>query len=339
MRRVAIGDPQAPLVKFFAVLDRHDLRGNDGRLRPDVMLTSMGDHFDWGRPDESTKAAEDATSLLDWLSEHDEEQVVLIAGNHDLGRVGELSAFDDASFALARTEAAVVYVDGKTDREGERAFLQRWPMLPTAELAARDFSSYRAEQRDRVTDLLRKRRFRLAWAPDDARLFLHAGVTAPQLRAVGIDPASGARSIAGALNRRLDDAVDAWPGPPARLELPGIHRPGDAAHGEGDGILYHRAAFEQKARRYDPRELPIGLAQAIGHVRDKKSRDLLGSEWTDALPPEDGPLRHLVTDGHYVHYRRGLPDRINPNLATMIFLDSGMNHTPAERYDIFEIGA
>jgi hypothetical protein len=337
VRRVAIGDPQAPLATFFAVLDRHALRGADGRLRSDVMLISMGDHFDWGKPNEAARAADDGLRLLEWLASHDDEQVVLIAGNHDLGRVGELSAFDDESFARARAEATVVYRDGKTDREGERAFLERWPALPTAELAARDFSSYRASQRDLVTELLRSGRFRLAWAPDDERLFLHAGITAPQLRAAGIDPTSGAKAIAAALDRALKEAVAAWPGPPALLDIPNIHRPGDAAYGEGDGVLYHRAARDVKPRRYDPRELPLGLLQAIGHVRDKKSRELLGGEWTDGLAAEDGPLRHLVTNGNDVHYQRGLPDRVNPNLATMIFLDSGMNHTPPDCYDVLEV--
>ena len=336
-RRVAIGDPQAPLEKFFAVLDHHGLRGADGRVKPDVTLVSLGDHFDWGKPTEAAKAADNAERLVDWLWSHDPEQVVMIVGNHDLGRVGELAPFDDESFGRARAEASIVYVDGKTDREGERAFLERWPTLPTAELAARDFSSYRVAQRDRVTELLRAGRFKLAWAPDDDRLFLHAGVTAPQLRAIGIDPTSGAKAIADALNQCMKDAVDAWLGPPRRLEIPGIHRPGDAEYGEGDGILYHRAAFEVKARRYDPRELPLGIAQAIGHVRDKKSRELLGTHWTDAGPPEDGPLRHLVTNGHDVHYARGIPDRINPSLATMLFLDGGMNHTTADRYEILEI--
>jgi hypothetical protein len=336
---VAIGDPQAPLATFFAVLDRHGLRGKDGRLAPDVMLVSMGDHFDWGTSDQVARATEDGLAQLEWLAAHDEKQVVLIAGNHDLGRVGELARFDDAAFANAREEASRIYRDGNVDGAPQRAFLERWPDLPTAELAARDFSAFRTAQRDLVAALLRVGRFRLAWAATDELLLLHAGVTAPQLSGLGIDPNSGAHAIARMLNARLDDAVRAWVGPPARFEIPAVHRPGSAALGEGDGILYHRAAFEMRARRFDPRELPRGLVQGIGHVRDKKSRELLGSTWTDGAPPEDGPLRHLVTDGHDVRYRRGLPERIDLSLATMLFLDGGMNHTTPDRYEILELDA
>ena len=45
-RHVAMGDPQAPFATVLAVLDRHGLLKNDGQLRDDVQLVSMGDHFD-----------------------------------------------------------------------------------------------------------------------------------------------------------------------------------------------------------------------------------------------------------------------------------------------------
>jgi len=333
-RTVAIGDPQAPLATFFAVLDRHGLRKND-RVAPDVQLVVMGDYFDWGTPEQAEKAGADALELLEWLVSHDEDEVVLIVGNHDLGRVGELSSFDDESFGRARRDALVIY--GALADAAHAAFTRRWPELPTAELAARDFSSFNTKQRDLVTALLRAGRFHLAWAPADDLLMLHAGVTAPQLARLGIDPNSGARAIAAMLDRKLADAVKAWPGPPARLAIPGIHRPGHSTTGEGDGMLYHRAALEPKARRFDPRDLPRGLAQAIGHVRDKKSRELLGDEWTDGEPPQDGILRHLVTDGAMVRYARGLPERVDPSKATMLFLDAGMNHVAPEKYDVFRL--
>ncbi len=79
--------------------------------------------------------------------------------------------------------------------------------------------------------------------------------------------------------------------------------------------------------------------QAIGHVRDKKSRELLGSAWTDGALAEDGPLRHLVTDGRDVSYRRGLPERLDLARATMLFLDGGMNYTAPERYEILDLDA
>lgn len=335
-RWVAIGDPQAPLARFLDVLDQHRVLGEDGWVAPDVQLISIGDHFDWGGAEDAGRAADEGLALLGWLASHDESSVVLIAGNHDLGRVGELATFDDETFAAIRREAVEVYAGGKPDRDAELDFLSRWPALPTAELAARDFAGFRAQQRVLVTCLLRQGRLRLAYAPNDRLLFLHAGVTTPQLEHLAIDPRGTARAIASALDARLAQAVRTWSGPPERLVIEGVHRPGDAASGEGDGMLYHRAGRIPKARRYDPRTLPRGLVQAIGHVRDKKSRELLGTEWTDSLAPQDGALRHLTTDGTAVRYARGLPASIDPGLATMVFLDGGMAHTDPARYEVLE---
>ena len=50
-RHLAIGDPQAPLQTFLSILDHHQLLGDHGRLRDEVMLVSMGDHFDYGTPE------------------------------------------------------------------------------------------------------------------------------------------------------------------------------------------------------------------------------------------------------------------------------------------------
>lgn len=339
-RRVAIGDPQAPLEKFLAILDKNDLLGDDGWLRPDAMLVTMGDHFDWGTLDDAPKATDDGLAMLAWLAHHEDDHVVLLAGNHDLGRVGELATFDDEAFVRMREEAAVAYRQGNVDENAERVFLSRWPELPKAEVGARDFAGFRAQQRTLVAHLLRRGRFRFAFAPRDGLLLLHAGITAPQLRAVGIDPGAGARAIAAALDERLADAVRQWPGPPARLQIPGLHRPGDAKAGEGDGVFYHRAAREHRPdrdRRFDPRELPRGLVQAIGHIRDKKQRNLLGPDWHDGSKAEDGPLRHLVTDGTHVRYARGLPDEIDRSRATVLYLDGGMLHAPPDRYELLDL--
>lgn len=338
-RRVAIGDPQAPFATFLEILDRNGLLGDDGWLRPEAMLVTMGDHFDWGTLADAPKAADDALAMLAWLAHHHDDHVVLLAGNHDLGRVGELAAFDDEGFVAMRAQAALAYRGGDVDEDLQRTFLANYPELPTAELGARDFAAFRAQQRTLIAHLLATGRLRLAYAPHDHLLLVHAGVTAPQLRAVGIDPSSGARAIAAALDARLADAVRAWPGPPARLEVAGLHRPGDAKNGEGGGVLYHRAArdLEGSDRRYDPRQLPVGLAQAIGHVRDKKQRELLGPEWHDGAEPADGPIRHLTTNGAEVRYRRGLPDGIDPGVATVLYLDGGMKHAAPVDYELLDL--
>ncbi|MBL8957311.1 MAG: metallophosphoesterase, partial [Myxococcaceae bacterium] len=94
---VAIGDAQAPLATFLGVLDRDGLIGDDGRLKPDVHLVSIGDHFDYGPPEWRSRATAEATALLAWLAAHPADQVTLILGNHDQARVAELGAFDDVT--------------------------------------------------------------------------------------------------------------------------------------------------------------------------------------------------------------------------------------------------
>lgn len=332
-RRFAIGDPQAPLRTFLSILERNGLLGDDGLLAPDVMLVSMGDHFDWGTPEDLPAATDEALALLAWLAHHEWDQVILIAGNHDLGRVGELAGFDDETFVRAREQAQRVYRLG--DENEERRFVERWPALPTSEVAARDFAAFRSQQRALTTHLLRQKRLRLAWAPDERHLFLHAGITQPMLDRLGIR--GDARAIANGLNDQFDRAIDAWPGPPVPLAIPYLHRPGDAASGEGGGMLYHRAACGGwNERRFDPRTLPRDIVQIIGHVRDEKCRELLGA-WCKEEPAIDGPIRHLVTDGERVEYARGLRE-LRPGEAVVLFLDGGMNHTrDLNRYELLEI--
>ena len=296
-------------------------------LAADVLLVSMGDHFDWGKREETPRATDEGLALLAWLAHHEPNQVVIIAGNHDLGRVGELATFDDETFVRMRDEARIAY-----DTKDDASFLARWPELPTAEVGARDFSCFRAQQRVLVAHLLQQHRFQLAFAPDDGHLFLHAGVTIPHLEKLGMDPKSTAQSMANALNRHFERAVDAWD-PTTRLSIPHLHTPGDKASGEGGGILYHRAAFDRwNARRFDPRLLPLHVTQLIGHVRDQKSRTLLTPAWCKDEPAEDGPIRHLTTDGKNVHYAHGLPD----GKAQMIFLDGGMHHiADPKKYELY----
>lgn len=348
-RLLAIGDPQAPLDRFLGILDRRGLIGGDGRLKPEVFLVSMGDHFDWGSKDERERAGEDGLALLSWLAAHPPDQVVLLLGNHDLGRVGELARFDDRSFALARAEADVIYKKVGGDSSLEARFRSLHPDLPTTEIAARDFSAFRAAQRARVEALLRTRRFRAAHAAAPRLLLQHAGVTSDELEALGLRERDGgdANAVASALNGALDAAVDAWDGK-SPLSIGVLHVPGNAATGEGRGIFYQRPsnpAHEDAAlfagpprRRYDPRRLPRGLVQAIGHIRDGKCRTLLAG-WHDGAAAEDGPLRHLVTDGTSVRYARGTPPSWAPESSGILFLDGGMSHADPARYELLDLAA
>jgi len=349
--RVVIGDPQAPLERVLTILARHALLGDDGRLRPEVQLVSVGDHFDWGRRADRPRARHDGLSLLAWLAAHPNDQAVIVLGNHDLGRVGELAAFDDARFAAAQAEADVLYHDGETDTAREPELLARFSVV-SAELLARDLSTFSSAQQALVVQLLRAGRFVVGHAAHDAELVTHAGVTEADLDALGLARAQhvDARVVEAALQAALEAAVAAWrPGEP--LSIGALHRPGLPGLGEGRGIFFHRASNPDgpdardpslfqgpPRRRFDPRTLPRGLVQLIGHVRDEKCRELLVG-WHDGAPPEDGPLRHLLTDGRAVRYQRGLPGRADPALATVIFTDGGMLHAPEEAYALYDLDA
>src|SRR5207247_1250130 len=94
-RWVAVGDPQAPLARFMDILEHHGVLDDDGGIAADTLLISIGDHFDYGAARDAERAADDGLALLAWLVSHDEDRAIVIAGNHDLGRVGELATFDD----------------------------------------------------------------------------------------------------------------------------------------------------------------------------------------------------------------------------------------------------
>jgi hypothetical protein len=335
-RFVAMGDPQASSAKVMAVLRAHALLTADDRLRPEVHLVSMGDHFDWGERAARSEATFDALKTLLWLSSHPPEQVTLLLGNHDLARVGELAVFDDDSFAHAQGLAEIAYAGGQVDAHAERALLAQYPAVPDAECLARDYGCFAVAQRDLVTSLLRTRRFRLAASFNDL-LLVHAGVTVPDLQLIGIDPTLSAADLANALNRFLDDRVIRWT--TGALNLDPFHRPGSAAEGEGTGAMYHRPIDPVTVggrkgppprRRFDPRELPSSVTQVIGHIRDVKCRQLMPN-WCEPGPGGDG-IRSLRVDGELVEYRAGVVAK-----PALIFIDAGMHHVAPEAYPLFDL--
>ncbi|MBL8955813.1 MAG: transcriptional regulator, partial [Myxococcaceae bacterium] len=241
----------------------------------------------------------------------------------------------DVTYQRARGEADRAYRRGDVDAALEADFVAHWPQLPDAEALARDYSTFDVRQRQLVTLLLREGRFRLAHAHGHL-LFVHAGVTVADLAAIG-STATTAPDIAAALNAWLDAAVARTP-----FELGPVYQPGSHATGEARGMLAHRPSHPGRSpaaqfvgpprRRFDPRELPTGVTQVIGHVRDGKCRELLG-EWVEAGEPRDGPLRQLHVNGDSVRYSRGVS-----NDAALIFIDGGMNHTPIADYELFDFG-
>ncbi len=351
----AVGDPQAPIQSLLEVLARADLLGVDGRLKDEIRLISLGDHFDWGRRSDRLAATESALALLSWLASHPADQVTLILGNHDLARVCELAAFDYDHFLEAQSEADDAYDSGDPKRVA--AFRRRHPGISDPEMLARDLATFSLAQRELVVRLLRSGRFRVAAPVSTDALCLHGAVTQDDLAGIGIpaDRMADAAFVSETLNSALDREVERWAAtfdesaivtglPP--LELGALHQPADGET-DGRGIFYQRPSHPLAARaelfigpprrRFDPRFLPLGLTQIVGHIRDKKARELLGA-WTDHRRPEDGRIRHLVTDGRSVRYRFGLPD---PSASTprsaMIFADAGMNFVPAERYPLLDL--
>lgn len=333
-QHVAIGDPQAAFETFLAILEGHGLLNGHQRLRDDVQLVSMGDHFDWGPPALRAKATDDGVRLLEWLAAHPPEQVVMVAGNHDLARVCELSPFTtDADFEAAFAQARAAYRDGDVDEALEAKFLERYPHVPDAECIARDFSCFSVRQRELVTQLLKSKRLRLAHE-HRGLLLVHAGV-----ESLSLQDCEGASGAAAALNRFLDERVAAWTTGP--LDLTPLHQPGSARGGEARGVLFHRPAqpTEQNAhqfvgpprRRFDPRGLPPHFPQAIGHIRDKKCRELLG-DWADGAAPRDGVIRSLSVEGTRVRYRHGAHAD-----ARLYFLDCGMSHVAPDDYELFDL--
>lgn len=327
-RWVALGDPQAPLEKVMAILDAYDLLGDDGRLSPRAGLVSMGDHFDFGGSSQAARAAADGLAFLSWLVAQPSDQVVVIAGNHDLGRVGELAGFDDETFASARSLATVAYTS--EDPDLERELLRLYPALPTAELAARDFSAFTVAQRELVLRALRAKRMVAAHAHRDDLLLLHAGVTRDDLATFGGPARAG--DIAQALNDALHAASALLP-----LRIDDLHEPGDVRHGEGGGVFYHRptsqpVAREPMRRRFDPRTIPRGVTQVIGHIGDDKCRELM-PEWSHGEPAL-GRLRTLVVQAQ-PSYAVG----VHPGETRIVFTDGSMNQRAPREVELLDLSA
>ena len=326
---VAIGDPQASLGTFFKILDLNGLLGDDGRLRPEVGLVSMGDHFDWGKREDREQATEEGTLLLSWLAAHPPDQVQILLGNHDLVRVGELNSFSDDGYREARTLA-----DAVEQLSQQQQFQERYPHLASAAVISRDFSCFDVKQRQLMTRLLRKRRGRLAVAAAKDLLLVHAGLTIDDLDYLGV-AGRDAFGMAASLNRFLESRVSAWQGD-VPLDLSPIHEVGSAKEGEARGIVQHRPAnpaikkVDRANRRYDPRTLPSGVVQVIGHINDKKCRELMG-DWAASPTPEYGSIRGLKLNPAPT-YHLGVEDG-----DAMIFLDGAMAHVEPFEYQLFDV--
>jgi hypothetical protein len=362
-RTVVMGDPQAPHAQVRDVLAHHGVLAS-GRVAPAVTLVSAGDHFDYDL-DDTAGAGREGLVNLRWLASHDRDRVRILFGNHDAARVMELISLDDERFAAARALAR--HIRAVADREGwsvaerlyDDEFVPRFPDLPTPGLAARDYASYSVEQRALVIELLLAGRFDLAIAGElrDGRrvLLTHAGVTTRELAMLGLADERDPAVIAAALQARFRAAIEErradWTrGVLHPLSLEPLHVSGrDGA--EGGGLLYHRPAqldrpganraWEADAarpRRFDPRTLPSGLLQVVGHTGHHKARTELGDRWVSAAAREQlrGGIRTLRVTGDDVRYELGaLP--AEPGSTDLYLVDGEMWRVPAAEYRLFEL--
>jgi hypothetical protein len=157
-----------------------------------------------------------------------------------------------------------------------------------------------------------------------------------------------AAKLAARLNRGLEEALGALsPGRPFAIR--DLYAPGSRAGGKGRGVCYHTPMKPAEGRgfpgppprpHFDPRDLPPGLVQVVGHVKDERCRNQL-ADWCDPGPARPGVLRHLVVEGERVEYRHGTPPpgegRSAAARAAMIFTDGGMNGCPLEAYELLDL--
>lgn len=348
-RLVAMGDPQTGTRRLLEGLAAKGLLGQEGWLREEVRLIVLGDYFDFGPALERRETGEEGLRNLAWLAAHSEDQITLLAGNHDLARVGELLGLTDASFEEAHEAACRLYppaCDGREPSDEEVAeFLGAYPSFPTVEVAARDLSSFLTAQRDLILLLLKTKRLRLATARDKL-LFCHAGITNSDLAAAGFsDPREpDASELAAFLNSRLDEALHSWSQREA-LSIAGLHQPGSAKTGEGGGILFHRPQYPDgdrtafcgpQRRRYDPQELPRGVIQVVGHIGDQKCRQLLRPWVKDGEPAVSGALRHLKLGKDGPAYRLGA-GTWSAGDTGLLFVDGGMNRSSPKSYEFLDV--
>lgn len=327
MRVFALGDPQGPFAKVLEVLDRHRALAGD-RLAADVVLVSIGDHFDYDHKDPATARAE-GLRLLRWLASHDPAQVHLLLGNHDAARVMELATISDEEFAAARACSPADYA-------------ARFPDLPPQHVLARDYASFSAAQRELVRELLVAGRFHLALVAElggRTALLTHAGVTTRELALLGLPAAADAKTIAAALDAHLVLAVRRGTEP---LSLAPLHLAG-AGGREGGGLLYHRpsnpasgSTFDpERPRRFDPRTLPGGLLQVVGHSGHAKCVHELGAWCTDrARARAHGGIRTLKIDDDLTPvYDVGVADAA----AGMILIDGELRRVPAAEVELLPL--
>jgi Calcineurin-like phosphoesterase len=369
-RSVAIGDLQSSAQRIFEVLAYHDLLDEEGRIRGDTQLLSIGDHFDYGIRASGLlgQARRDGHDVLAYLAAHHPEQVVILAGNHDLARVMELAFATEERFeeavSLTGELVALRSTDPAAYKQRLTEYTTRFPELPAPGLVHRDYSAFTAGQRALVQELLQSGRMRLAATArlpaGEAVLATHAGVTMREVGMLGVS-AIAPGELAAALNVRLEAALaevsPAWQrGEPAALSLSPLHMPGATARDgmpelpEGGGLLYHRPsdsdrpgadrqweAAPGRPRRFHPRQLPVGLLQIAGHTGHPKCVEELARWAESSMQEEPHGRRSLRVRGDDIRYQLGAA-RPDSGEAVLYLIDPSLFRAgDAAQVAIFEL--
>jgi hypothetical protein len=370
IRTVAIGDLQASAQRIFEVLTYHDLLDEEGRLRGDVQLLSIGDHFDYGTRSGGLlgQARRDGHDVLAYLAAHHPEQVVILLGNHDAARVMELAFVSDERFEEAVPLVAELMALWATDPEAYRVrlvdYAARFPELPGPGLVHRDYSAFTSDQRALVQEMLMAGRFRLAATArlptGELVLATHAGLTMREVALLGVSSIS-AGELAPALTQRLEAAVaavaPAWQrGELAPLSLAPLHLPcaigreGMPELPEGGGMLCHRPsdpdrpgadrqweAAPGRPRRFHPRSLPAGVLQLAGHTGHPKCVEELARWSVSSMREEPCGRRSLRVRGEEIRYQLGAC-RPDEGEAVLYLIDPSLFRArDAASVEIFEL--
>ena len=364
MRTFAMGDPQVTFAHLQQVLQHHRLLDANGDLADDVHLISVGDHFDYGM-DNTRGVAAEGLAILRWLTAQPRERCTVLLGNHDTVRIMELMAVaSDAEFERAQLAARALYdkekgASGAFSPDDEAAFQRDFPMIPTIGYAARDYSGFAVAQRELLMQLLLTDRAKLATAVTltDGRtaLVTHAGITSREFAMLELAAGASPHTIAGALNAFLAERVarvrDAWQrNEPVPLDLAPLLV--TSTNQESGGMLFHRPSnpnregadraweqFQAAPRRYDPRTLPAGLTQVVGHTGHRKCVQVLG-DWVtpEAAAHKVGGVRTLRVNGEEVRYHMGvLPPAAHDATADLIMIDAEMRAVPPEEYPLLQL--
>lgn len=360
-----MGDPQGSLRRVLGALGDAGLLGADGRLRQEVGLVSMGDHFDFKLEDGMTvaDAARQGEALLSWLASHPPDQVVLLGGNHDFARVMELAGVSDADWAEARAigiRAEELAKQSPVLAALVAEFHVRFPDIPTPDVARRDWQAFTVSQRALLKALLLHGRLRLAAVgrlPGSGQevLLTHAGVTVRELGLLGLPERAGAVQVAEALERLLAEAVarvaPSWlAGGAEPLSLHPVNVTGRTRQ-EGGGLLHHRASLRtaevdpdwcfrpESPRRFEPHALPRGLVQAAGHVSHRRCVKGLGHLVDDAArAAARATVRTLSVSGPGEgSYRVGLHPPV-AGAATLYLVDPAFSEFEETAFEWLTLG-